>query len=437
MGNNYRLENVGNSELLNGLSELVQESNVLTGRMLAHLVELEQRMLHLELGYSSLFSYCVEALRMSEGTAGRRVTAARVCRRFPEVFEQIARGDLHLCALCALAPQLTRENAAELFEACRGKTRRQIEHLLAARFPKPDVRAQIRRLPASRPAPAPAAAIEPVLPPRKSVDQEPESSVKTGTMPERLPLPAWQPAVNQGAPEHRSPEHRPPEHRPPEHRPPEVRRRRELEPLSSDRFGVHFTADAELRDLLERARELASHRLPKRDLGSLIKLLATSFVQREEKRRFGIGIKLRNTRSTRNEPKALPRPPCGAPPGGVTPPVEANQAIKRQTSSVRPDTRGRYLPVAVRRAAYVREGGQCAFVSPDGRRCPARGLIEFDHVKPFAKRGSADPQNIRLLCRSHNLLHARRCFGSLHISAKIAARRRSESTTRARGTPLR
>jgi len=43
MGNDYRLENVGNSELLTGLSELVQESNVLTGRMLAHLVELERR----------------------------------------------------------------------------------------------------------------------------------------------------------------------------------------------------------------------------------------------------------------------------------------------------------------------------------------------------------------------------------------------------------
>ena len=357
MGNDYRLEDVGNSELLTGLSELVQESNVLTGRMLAHLVELEQRMLHLELGYPSLFSYCVEALRMSEGTAGRRVTAARVCRRFPEVFEQIARGDLHLCALCALSPQLTRENAAELFEVCRGKTRRQIEHLLAARFPKPDVRAQIRRLPAS--IPAPAAAIAPVLPPRKSVDQQPESPAKAGTVPEILPLPGSRPAVNEGAPEHRAPEHR---------------RRRELEPLSTDRFGVHFTADAELRDLLERARELASHRLPKRDLGSLIKLLATSFVQREEKRRFGIGIKLRNTRSTRNEPKALPRPPCGAPPGGVTPPVEANQAIKRQTSCVRPDARGRYLPVAVRRTAYVREGGQCAFVSQTAGAVPRGGL---------------------------------------------------------------
>src|SRR6186713_796804 len=94
-----------------------------------------------------------EALAMSEGSAGRRVTAARVCRRFPEAFELVARGQLHLCALCVLAPNLNPENATELFEASKGKTRRQIEELLAARFPRPDVREQIRRLPARAQAP--------------------------------------------------------------------------------------------------------------------------------------------------------------------------------------------------------------------------------------------------------------------------------------------
>src|SRR6187549_1680959 len=147
MNNQYRLVELGNSELLAGLSGLVRQSNVLTAQVLAQLVELEQHMLHLELGFSSLFAYCVEALGMSEGTAGRRVTAVRVCRRFPEAFARVARGELHLCALCTLAPHLHPENAAELFEACRGKTRRQIEQLLAARFPRPDVREQIRRLP--------------------------------------------------------------------------------------------------------------------------------------------------------------------------------------------------------------------------------------------------------------------------------------------------
>src|SRR3954471_4622630 len=110
MSDQYRLMGLGNSELVAGLSKLVRQSNVLTGQLLAHLVELEERMLHLELGFSSLFSYCVEALGMSEGTAGRRVAAARVCRRFPEVFERVAQGELHLCALCALAPHLRPAN---------------------------------------------------------------------------------------------------------------------------------------------------------------------------------------------------------------------------------------------------------------------------------------------------------------------------------------
>ncbi|HKO51401.1 MAG TPA: hypothetical protein VJV79_27015 [Polyangiaceae bacterium] len=126
MCSQYQLVGLGNSQLLAGLSELVRQSNALTAQLLAHLVELDERLLHLELGFSSLFAYCVEALGMSEGTAGRRVAAARVCRRFSDVFERVTRGELHLCALCALAPHLSTENAGELFEACRGKTRRQI-----------------------------------------------------------------------------------------------------------------------------------------------------------------------------------------------------------------------------------------------------------------------------------------------------------------------
>ncbi|HYQ27450.1 MAG TPA: hypothetical protein VER04_09520, partial [Polyangiaceae bacterium] len=110
MSDRYRLMGLENAQLLAELSKLVRRSNELTTQVLAHLVELERRMLHLELGFSSLFAYCVEALGMSEGSAGRRVTAARVCRRFPQVFDRVARGQLHLCALCALAPHLRPEN---------------------------------------------------------------------------------------------------------------------------------------------------------------------------------------------------------------------------------------------------------------------------------------------------------------------------------------
>lgn len=379
MSNPYRLAGLGNSELLSGLSELARQSNVLTAQLLAHLVELEERMLHLELGFSSLFAYCVEALHMSEGTAGRRVTAARVCRQFPEVFERVARGELHLCALCALAPHLNSKNATELFETCRDKTRRKVEELLAARFPRPDVRGQIRRLPLR--AQVAAGPSEAPLPPSRAS----EASPSPPGMPEIL--------VDSG-PAASAVSH-------------PRRRARELEPLSTDRYGVHFTADAELRDLIERARALASHRLPNGDLAGLMKLMAARFVRQEEKRRFGVGARPRRVKV-----QTAPALSAGqeTPPGGV-------------------GKRGRYVPVTVRREAHTRDRGQCAFVSADGRRCSARAFLELDHRKPFARQGAPDALNIRLLCRAHNSLHARNCFGVLHIAANVAARKRSRSAT--------
>ena len=418
MQNQYRLVGLGNSELLAGLSELARQSNVLTAQLLAHLVELEERKLHLELGFSSLFAYCVEALRMSEGTAGRRVTAARVCHRFPEVFERVARGELHLCALCALASYLKPENAHALFEACTGKTRRPVEELLAGRFPRPDVREQIRRLPmraqpgaaASRTWPT-ARLVSPPTAPQVSVivPNPPTNAVPnplSNAVPNPLPMP---PAATGG----------------------EARRRaRELEPLSADRFGVHFTADAELRELIERARALARHRLPNGDLAGLIKLMAARFVREEEKRRFGIGARPRRAKAETETRTARTDEP-NAPPGEVS--VSSASPSASERSQHLPATReagagptgerGRYLTAAVRREIHTRDRGRCAFVSADGRRCDARAFLEFDHVKPYARSGAPDALNLRLLCKAHNLQHARNCFGAQHIAAKIAASR--------------
>ena len=90
----------------------------------------------------------MQALRLCESTAGRHIAAARVCRAHPQVFAWVASGELHASALSLLRKHLTPENAAELFERCRRQSARQVEELLAARFPRPDVRDLVRRLPA-------------------------------------------------------------------------------------------------------------------------------------------------------------------------------------------------------------------------------------------------------------------------------------------------
>src|SRR6188768_1561551 len=99
-------------------------------------------------GFASLFEYCVEKLGLCESTAGRHIAAARVCRNHPEVFTRVASGALHASALSLLRKHLTAENAAELFELCAHRSARKVEELLAARFPRPDVRDLVRRLPA-------------------------------------------------------------------------------------------------------------------------------------------------------------------------------------------------------------------------------------------------------------------------------------------------
>ena len=405
MSDQYRLVGLGNSELLAGLSQLVRQNNVLTGQLLAHLVELDERKLHLELGFSSLFAYCEETLAMSEGSAGRRITAARVCRRFPEAFERVARGELHLCALCALAPHLNEDNAADLFGACMGKTRRQIEQLLAARFPRPDVCEQIRRLPAlgqTRVETVP----QPLPPPRVLDAREAfgDASSIEGPSSRAADSETARIAMNSALPSFpaRTLDARPDP------------RGRELEPLSAERFGVHFTADAELRELIERARALASHRIPNGDLAGLMKLVVARFVEQEEKRRFGIAKRPHRDRD-RDRSQAKPANPAGAaaPPGGAPTSPRTNEAPVRTSRLRQVEKRTRFVPAQVRREIHARDGGQCAFVARDGRRCSATALLEFDHVKPFARSGAADTSNMRLLCKAHNLLHARDCFGAM------------------------
>ena len=50
-------------------------------------MELDARRLYLGEGYSSLFTYCTQALHLAEGAAYNRIETARAARRFPMVLE--------------------------------------------------------------------------------------------------------------------------------------------------------------------------------------------------------------------------------------------------------------------------------------------------------------------------------------------------------------
>jgi hypothetical protein len=97
-----------------------------------------------------MFTYCTQVLHLSEHAAYNRIEAARAARRYPKILEGLAAGELTLTAVRLLAPSLTVENHEAVLQSARHKTRREVEHLVAAMRPQADVPATLRKLPARR-----------------------------------------------------------------------------------------------------------------------------------------------------------------------------------------------------------------------------------------------------------------------------------------------
>jgi HNH endonuclease len=84
-------------------------------------------------------------------------------------------------------------------------------------------------------------------------------------------------------------------------------------------------------------------------------------------------------------------------------------------------TVSRAISLKTKRQVYKRDNRQCTYVSKDGKRCSKRHNLEIDHVQPFSLGGSNDLNNLRLLCKSHNLLQAEYTFGRDFIRSFTSA----------------
>jgi hypothetical protein len=134
-------------ELVGRLAALARSEREATGALLAHLVEMGRREIHLRLGYGSLYAYCREVLRLSEHDAYERVSGARAVARFPAILELLREGAVTLTAVRLLAPHLTPENHREILESARGKRRAEVEQMVARLAPWPEAPDFVRRLP--------------------------------------------------------------------------------------------------------------------------------------------------------------------------------------------------------------------------------------------------------------------------------------------------
>jgi hypothetical protein len=143
-------------------------------------------------------------------------------------------------------------------------------------------------------------------------------------------------------------------------------------PLSPGRYRYQLTISGATLEKLRLARDMLRHALPSGDDEALLDRALTLLLDDLARKRFG------------SEGSARP----------------SRKAAKDS----------REVPVAVKRAVWVRDLGRCAFVAQDGRRCGERAFVEFHHRRPYAAGGEATVGNIQLRCHEHHGYETRRFF---------------------------
>ena len=231
-----------------------------TADLLALLIELERRALPLALGYSSTFTYCTRALLMSEQAAYKRITAARAAKRYPIILELLVAGELTLSSVKILAPHLTDENVDVLLDAARRKSTREVEQLIAAALPQPDIAATVRALPAAAPALLESEAA-PLL-------------ANPGAVVTAPPAPAPRPVVA---------------------------------PIAPKRYLLKVTLGHETHEKLQRARALLRHAVPDGDLADILDRALTVLLREAERTKWGAIERPRPSRSASVGSRYVPR----------------------------------------------------------------------------------------------------------------------------------
>ncbi len=154
-----------------------------------------------------------------------------------------------------------------------------------------------------------------------------------------------------------------------------------VQPLSESRYAVQFTVSDEMRDKMERALDLMSHSNPKRLMSVMLDRALDLLLEKLESQKHGKTSRPRKSRGVRH--------------GDIS--------------------------AATRREVTDRDGDQCTYVSPDGRRCTAKAFLQYDHTFARGRGGGGGPDNVRKFCWGHIRLAAEDEYGEQFITNKATA----------------
>ena len=416
-----RISKLKDQELLENTADLVQRERHVLTLVLHHLREVERRRLFSDLGYPSLFEYCVRVLKYSEGQAGRRVQAMRLLKELPEIEPMIRSGSLSLTNL---------SQAQSYFRDVQKQASQKLG-TEKQRGPMQNSEERIKKdPPLSR-----ASKLEILQSLENTSSREGQKKLieienEKGHLGNSAMLP----------------------------------KDRER-PIGQDYNQVCFAMSPELKEQLEIARSLLGTAGAQMNLNDLLLEVTQIAVRELEVKKFGKRRALRKyqelgeVQSKNLNPKAeksstsrcpngespqfkkakqnrTPAPELdlkstpdlgfGEPPGislelDLAQPQAQSKTETKSTedhsvrnsrlaidSSVNPcRTKGanpRHIPRSIRQAVWDRDGGKCSC-------CSSKRNLNFDHIQPVALGGESSESNLRLLCFHCNQRQAIKTFG--------------------------
>jgi hypothetical protein len=225
------LKRLSDTELTGRLRQLVRHERNLTLSILPHIAEVGRRQLYLQKAYSTLTEYCIHELGYGDSSASRRVRAARVIKDVPEVYDMLKDGRVTLSAVVQVSGVLSPDNKDSLLPRLVGKSRTEIERIMAEYVPPRRINDQakptlVKKLVAVERAPA---ARDQDAPPGAPPDE-------VGEMP-RHSDGSTDPTVNMSTPE--------------------------VKEVLERMYELRFAADEELMELIRWMKCHLSHRYPK------------------------------------------------------------------------------------------------------------------------------------------------------------------------------
>lgn len=458
-------------DLRDGLTGLVARERAAAAEFLIALAEFDRRRGWEALGHGSLFAFLTRDLRLSPATAYTRLSAARLIPGFPEVETALRDGRLCVTSTGEVAKVLTRENQAELLPRFFGLSSREAKEVVASLRPKelPRRPELITRLAvvSARPPEPPVAAPLPDSSCRSAQGLSAPGSMTSATArmsghlaPADMPLPpsACWPAPGSDCEHGASGGGAFPGHRarsaeaagapldPPAQRAdfvlptaPSSLAPCSVEPLTADHRRLHLTVRTTFLEKLRAARRGLDHSRPGASLEEVLETALDLLLENQARRRGEV----KHPRTTRGKAPApsgpAPAPDRGVPDRGVpyrgapasgvpvsgvavleTPAVSPGQERGAPSLAFQPgvrpfgsqsSSRRRAIPAATRREVWSRDGLRCQFPIDGGGVCGSRRRLELDHLLPIALGGLDTADNLRVVCRAHNLAAARAELG--------------------------